>query len=222
MLRRAVSLLALAGITTLLAACGGGGDATSTGVSLPPGCEQVSKPPPRHRQLKRPPQTVQPGERLTAAVDTSCGRFDIRLDTKGFPRTVNSFAYLARKGFYDGTTFHRIVPHFVIQGGDPLQSGEGGPGYTVTEAPPANATYTMGTVAMAKGQVEPPGRSGSQFFVVTAPDAGLPPNYAILGKVDSGFDVVKRIGSLGDPASGEQGTPLETVLIRGITIEGGG
>jgi cyclophilin family peptidyl-prolyl cis-trans isomerase len=178
------------------------------------------KPAPKDRQLKRPPQTVQPGESLTAAVDTSCGRFEIRLDTGEFPRTVNSFVYLARKGFYDDTTFHRIVPGFIVQGGDPLQSGHGGPGYTITERPPANAAYTMGTVAMAKTPVEPAGRSGSQFFVVIPADAGLPPRYAILGTVSSGFDVVKRIASLGDPASGDEGKPLATVVIRRITVRG--
>ena len=218
---RAAPLLVLAGVTLALGACGGGGGTTSTGVSLPSGCEQVSKPPPKNRQLKRPPQTVTRGERLTATVDTSCGSFDIRLDTSTSPRTVNSFAYLAKKGFYDNTTFHRIVPHFVIQGGDPTQTGEGGPGYNVTEPPPQNTTYRMGTVAMAKGAVEPSGRSGSQFFVVIAADAGLPPNYAILGRVSSGFDVVKRIGTLGDRASGDAGTPLATVLIRRITVSGG-
>jgi peptidyl-prolyl cis-trans isomerase B (cyclophilin B) len=219
MLRRAV-FLALAGAAFALAACGGGGDTTSTGVALPAGCQQVSTPPPKKRQLKRPPQTVQPGEPLTAIVDTSCGKFDIELDTTESPRTVNSFVYLAKKKFYDDTIFHRIVPHFIVQGGDPLQTGNGGPGYSITEAPPRNATYRMGTVAMAKTAVEPAGRSGSQFFVVTASDAGLPPNYAILGKVSSGFDVVKRIGSLGDPASGEKGTPVATVVIRKITVEG--
>ena len=221
MLCRAVPLLALAGATVALAACGGGGATTSTGAALPSGCEQVSKPPPKHRQLSKPKQTVTPGESLTATVDTSCGRFDIALDTSGSPKTVNSFAYLARKGFYDDTTFNRIVPHFVIQGGDPLQNGSGGPGYTVVEPPPHNATYRMGTVAMAKTAVAPSGQSGSQFFVVTAADAGLPPNYAILGKVSSGFDVVKRIGTLGDPASGDAGTPLATVVIRDIVVSGG-
>jgi len=186
--------------------------------SRPKGCEQVAKPPPKKRQLKRPSQTVQSGETLTAVVDTSCGRFDIRLDTAESPRTVNSFVYLSRKGFYDGTIFHRIVPHFIVQGGDPLQNGQGGPGYYVTEPPPPNATYRMGTVAMAKTPVEPAGRSGSQFFVVNAADAGLPAKYAILGRVSSGFDVVKRIGSLGDPASGDTGTPLATVVIRRITV----
>jgi len=221
MLRRAVPLLALAGATLAISACGGGGGSTSTGASLPSGCEQVSKPPPQHRQLKKPKQTVTRGEKLTATVDTSCGRFEIQLDTSSSPKTVNSFAYLSKKGFYDDTTFNRIVPHFVIQGGDPLQNGSGGPGYSVVEPPPQNASYQMGTVAMAKTAVAPRGQSGSQFFVVTAADAGLPPNYAILGKVISGMDVVKRIGTLGDPASGDLGTPLATVVIRRISVSGG-
>jgi peptidyl-prolyl cis-trans isomerase B (cyclophilin B) len=221
MLRRAVPLLALAGATLAIAACGGGGGSTSTGPSLPSGCEQVAKPPPKHRHLKKPKQTVTPGEKLTATVDTSCGNFEIQLDTSSSPKTVNSFAYLSKKGLYDDTTFNRIVPHFVIQGGDPLQNGSGGPGYNVVEPPPQNATYQMGTVAMAKTAVAPRGQSGSQFFVVTAADAGLPPNYAILGKVMSGMDVVKRIGTLGDPASGDLGTPLATVVIRRISVSGG-
>ena len=218
---RVVPLLALAGATLALAACGGGVSSRSTGASLPSGCEQVSKPPPKHPKLKKPKQTVTPGESLTATVDTSCGRFDIQLDTSTSPKTVNSFVYLAKKGLYDDTTFNRIVPHFVIQGGDPLQNGTGGPGYTVVEPPPNNATYRMGTVAMAKTPVAPKGQSGSQFFVVTASDAGLPSNYAILGKVSSGFDVVKKIGVLGDAASGDAGTPLATVLIRHISVSGG-
>ena len=217
---RAVCILAMAGTAIVAAACGGGGENGSTSASLPAGCQQVAKPPPKHRELKRPALTVTRGERLDATVDTSCGRFDIRLDTAGFPQTVNSFVYLARKGFYDDTIFHRIVPHFVVQGGDPLQTGHGGPGYTVTERPPANSTYTLGTVAMARTPVEPPGRSGSQFFIVTAADAGLPANYAILGDVSSGLGVVKRIGKLGDPESGDAGSPLATVVIRRVTIHG--
>ena len=218
MLRRAVPLLALAGTTIVLAACGGGGEATSTGASLPSGCERVSKPPPKHRALEKPRQTLTAGERLTATVDTSCGRFAIQLDSSTQPKTVNSFVYLSKKGFYDDTTFNRIVPGFVIQGGDPLQGGSGGPGYTVVEPPPSNATYRSGTVGMARPPDAPHGQSGSQFFVVTAADAGLPPNYAILGKVTSGFDVVKRIGTLGDRSSGDAGTPLATVVIRRVTV----
>jgi peptidyl-prolyl cis-trans isomerase B (cyclophilin B) len=204
----------------VLAACGGGGSST-TSSSLPAGCQDASKPPPKHVHLKRPKQSVRPAQKLTAKVDTSCGGFEIALDTKHSPKTVNSFSYLARRGVYNDTTFHRIVPNFVIQGGDPLGTGEGGPGYTVSEPPPSNTQYTRGVVAMAKPSIAPIGQSGSQFFVVTATDAGLPPNYAVLGKVSSGQDVVRRIASLGDPASGQTGTPLETVVIRRITVKGG-
>src|SRR5256885_666971 len=118
MLRKALLLVALAVIALALGACGGDGGESTTGAGLPAGCEQVAKPPPKHRELKRPPQTVQRGERLTAT------------------------------------------------------------------------------------------------------HAGLPPNYAILGKVSSGLDVVKRIGELGDPASGDKGTPMATVVIRRITVHG--
>jgi peptidyl-prolyl cis-trans isomerase B (cyclophilin B) len=212
--RRAICILAIASASLAMAACGGGSGSSSS-ASLPAGCEHVSKPPPKHRELTRPKETVRTGERLTAVVDTSCGRFDIRLDTDRFPKTANSFSYLARKGFYDDTIFHRIVPRFIVQGGDPLQNGHGGPGYTVTERPPANTQYTMGTVAMAKTPVEPAGRSGSQFFVVTAANAGLPPEYAILGVVTKGLKVVEKIGKLGNRQT-EQ--PTRRVVVLRMTL----
>jgi cyclophilin family peptidyl-prolyl cis-trans isomerase len=122
----------------------------------------------------------------------------------------------------DGTPFHRIVPGFVIQAGDPAGTGSGpGPGYSVDEPPADNAEYTQGIVAMAKTEAEPPGRSGSQFFVVTGADAGLPPDYAVAGEVTEGFDVVETIESYGDPASGGTGTPLDVVVINSVTIEAG-
>ena len=105
----------------------------------------------------------------------------------------------------------------MIQGGDPLGNGTGGPGYSVDEKPPANLAYTKGIVAMAKSAAEPPGRSGSQFYVVTGADAGLPPEYALVGKVSEGLDVVERIGELGTPTE----RPKQTVLIEEITIEKG-
>jgi peptidyl-prolyl cis-trans isomerase B (cyclophilin B) len=207
-------------LCTLVAAAlpGCGGDGSSTTVALPAGCQQVPKPSPRHVHLRPPQAKLAPGAKLTATVDTSCGSFRVALDAARSPKTVSSFVYLARKGVYDDTVFHRIVPNFVIQGGDPTETGSGGPGYTVDEPPPANTGYTKGTVAMAKAAVEPPGRSGSQFFVVTTTDAGLPPQYAVLGEVSSGEEVVKRIATLGDPASGQAGTPLATVVIRRITV----
>jgi cyclophilin family peptidyl-prolyl cis-trans isomerase len=203
-----------------LVGCGGGDGGDSTSAALPNGCREVPKPAPRRVDLSRPQLKADPNRSLTATVDTSCGRFQIALDAAKSPRTVSSFAYLARKRAFDDTAFHRIVPGFVIQGGDPEGTGRGGPGYFVDEPPPGSTQYTRGTVAMAKTAAEPPGRSGSQFFVVVAADAGLPPDYAVLGRVDSGAQVVNRIASLGDPASGDAGTPLATVVIETITIQG--
>ena len=196
----------------LISRSGGSSDTASAGE-----CEEVEAPAPKQVSLKAPPQTVKKGKKLTAVVETSCGTFDIALDTTRAPKTVNSFVYLSEEGFYDDLTFHRIAPGFVIQGGDPLGTGVGGPGYSVTEKPPANLTYTKGTVAMAKGSADPPGRSGSQFYVVTAAEAGLPPEYALVGKVDKGYDTVERIGKLGTPEE----KPKQTVLIDKITIEKG-
>jgi len=202
----------------LLAACGGGDEGESTSATLPGGCHEAQAPPSKRVDLKPPQRKVGRSQSLVAAVDTSCGSFEIVLDARDSPKTVSSFVHLAREGVYDDTTFHRIVPNFVIQGGDPLGTGRGGPGYSVDEPPPGKVEYTRGTVAMAKTATEPPGRSGSQFFVVTAADAGLPPQYALLGEVSSGEDVVDRIARLGDPASGQTGTPLATVVIRKITV----
>jgi len=218
--RRLLAAVASTAAALGLASCGGEGEG-STAASLPSGCEAAAKPAPRNEHLKRPRHGVAPGQELTASVQTSCGTFEIALDTMGSPRTVSSFVYLARRGIYDDTAFHRIVPRFVIQGGDPTGTGSGGPGYSIDEPPSRSTQYRRGTVAMAKTAVEPSGRSGSQFFVVTAIDAGLPPRYAVLGKVSSGREVVRRIASLGDPAAGQTGTPLATVVIRKITVERG-
>jgi peptidyl-prolyl cis-trans isomerase B (cyclophilin B) len=180
-------------------------------------CKKVEAPKPKQVSLKKPKQTVKKGEKLTAVMKTSCGTFDIELDTTRAPITTNSFAYLAEEGFYNDLTFHRIVPEFVIQGGDPTGTGTGGPGYSVTEKPPANLQYTKGIVAMAKSSADPPGRSGSQFYVVTGADAGLPPEYALVGKVSSGMDVVEKIGEEGTPEE----KPKQTILIEEVTIERG-
>jgi peptidyl-prolyl cis-trans isomerase B (cyclophilin B) len=208
--RTAIAALALG----LIAGCGGGGGTTSRS-ALPAGCSEVSAPPAKQVHLSRPTTTL--SGPATASVETSCGTFEIALDTTRAPRTSSSFAYLARKGVYDDTLFHRIVPGFIVQGGDPTGTGTGGPGYSVDEPPPSNLSYTRGVVAMAKSPVEPPGRSGSQFFVVTETDAGLTPDYALLGRVTSGLDVVDRVEQLGTPS----GRPKAPVVIRGITIRGG-
>ncbi|MGI9557641.1 MAG: peptidylprolyl isomerase [Solirubrobacterales bacterium] len=196
---------------------GGGGDSTVASSDGPvEGCADVELPEPKDGNLDRPADLEAVGG--TAVVDTSCGSFSIALDAERAPTTVASFENLVNEGFYDGTTFHRIVPDFVIQGGDPAGDGTGGPGYSVDEPPPDDLAYTQGIVAMAKTDAEPPGRSGSQFFVVLGADAGLPPDFALVGEVSSGFEVVERIASLGDPAD-PSGAPIAPVVINQIALE---
>jgi peptidyl-prolyl cis-trans isomerase B (cyclophilin B) len=158
---------------------------------------------------------LDPSKTYTATVETNLGTFAFNLDVKDSPCTTASFAQLVRQHFYDGLIFHRIVPGFVIQGGDPNGNGTGGPGYTVVDTPPSDASYTRGVVAMAKTGTEPAGTSGSQFFVVTGADAGLPPQYALLGNVASGLPVVLHIGRLGDPQT-EQ--PTRRIEMRRVTV----
>lgn len=208
------ALVAIAIVAAILIGRSGGGDSGSTSAE---GCREVEPPEPKDVSFKAPKQTVKKGELLNAVVETSCGTFDIALDSERAPKTVNSFVFLSEEGFYNGLSFHRVVPEFVIQGGDPLGDGTGGPGYSVDEKPPANLSYTKGVVAMAKSGAEPPGRSGSQFFVVVGADAGLPPEYALVGEVGKGMDVVERIAALGTPAE----KPKQTVLIEKIEIERG-
>jgi cyclophilin family peptidyl-prolyl cis-trans isomerase len=131
------------------------------------------------------------------------------------PETASAFASLARDGYFDGLTFHRVVPGFVVQGGDPLGTGEGGPGFKVVEAPPEGLTYKRGVVAMAKTELDRPGTSGSQFFIVTAPDAGLPADYALLGKLTEGGDTLDRIEVL---PTDEAQMPEQPVVIEKVTV----
>jgi peptidyl-prolyl cis-trans isomerase B (cyclophilin B) len=183
------------------------------------GCKDVEQPAPRDGGgKKKPKQALDPSATYEVELQTSCGSFTIRLDQKTSPNAAASFASLARGGFFDDTIFHRIVPGFVIQGGDPTASGSGGPGYSTRDAVPANAAYNPGVVAMAKTGTEPPGTAGSQFFVVTGAGAGLTPDYALLGKVTKGMKVVQAIGELGDPATGGAGAPLQSVVIEKATV----
>jgi peptidyl-prolyl cis-trans isomerase B (cyclophilin B) len=152
------------------------------------------------------------GKTHSVVVKTNKGDFTFDLATKTSPCTTASFAGLVDKGFFDGLTFHRIVPGFVIQGGDPEGNGMGGPGYSVVDAPPQDTKYEKGLVAMAKTQTDPAGTSGSQFFVVSGDGVNLPPDYAVLGHVTDGMDVVDKIGKLGNPAD-PSGTPTEKVTI---------
>lgn len=160
---------------------------------------------------------LDPKKHYVVQLQTSCGEIDIALDVAHSPKTANSFAFLVGQRFYDGLVFHRVSPNFVIQGGDPKGDGTGGSGYQVVEPPPTGFKYTKGTVAMAKGGADPPGASGSQFFVV-ATDHGqsvLTPDYAVLGSVTKGIDVVARIESY---ATGDMTPPKAYAYIESATL----
>lgn len=184
-------------------------DAPAASGSCTPKQEPGGKKP-----LPCPTSSLTKGMENVVVMKTSQGTFEMTLDVKRAPETSNSFAYLVKKGFFDGLDFHRVVPDFVIQGGDPNGDGSGGPGYSVVEAPPADLTYTRGLVAMAKAGTDPPGASGSQFYVVTGEDVGLPPEYALLGKVTKGMSAVDKISALGEG----DGPPSKPVSIESATI----
>lgn len=174
--------------------------------------------------LDPPTEVLAPGEPASVVMETSEGTFTIELDTERAPKTANNFAYLTEQGFYDNLGFHRIVPDFVIQGGDPKGDGSGDAGYKVVEAPPKDLKYEPGIVAMAKTEDEASGTSGSQFFVVTGEGGASlsrpEPIYALVGRVIEGRDVVDAIGVLGD-ANDPAGQPTKTVVIEKATLEEG-
>jgi peptidyl-prolyl cis-trans isomerase B (cyclophilin B) len=214
--KRSASAAALLVAVLAASACGGGSGTGGGEKKTVGGCIEVSRPSPRDESGHRAPTSrLDPGKTYDAVVKTNCGAFTITLDQQASPKTTASFVSLAKDGYFDDTIFHRIVPGFVIQGGDPTGSGSGGPGYTTVEPPPAGTDYARYVVAMAKAPAEPPGAAGSQFFVVTGPDAQLPPEYALLGKVTAGQPVVDRIGKLGDPATEK---PTRPVVIQQMSV----
>jgi peptidyl-prolyl cis-trans isomerase B (cyclophilin B) len=217
-------LILLLGCALLAGACGGDDSSGEAAATATPGdaapiCKPAKAPQAKGEgKLAKPKQALDPAKTYVATVTTNCGEFKVKLDAERAPKTGGSFKYLVDKGFYDGLVFHRIVPGFVIQGGDPAGDGSGGPGYSVVEAPPDRLAYKKGVVAMAKTQIEDPGTSGSQFFVVTGEDAQLPADYALLGKVTEGQDVVDLIGVA---PVGPDEQPVDPVVIQKITIDEG-
>lgn len=184
------------------------------------GCAPIAPAQPSKEQRKRPKRKLRASSRYVAVVLTNCGTIRIKLDVKNYPKTTRSFAALVRSGFYDGLSFHRIAKpggnNFVIQGGDPLGTGEGGPGYSVVETPPRTQRYPVDTVAMAKAGNEAPGTSGSQFFIVTGQGSALEPLYAVIGRVAVGANVVRRIAAV--PADPVTEAPIDPVIIKRVTI----
>ena len=205
-------------IVSLAFLAGCGGDDAETTESVATGadeCASVEAPAAREPEpSEAPAEPLDASKTYTLTFDTSCGSFTVTLDQELAPKTTASLVALANAGYFDDTIFHRVVPGFVIQGGDPTQSGGGGPGYSTVDAPPSDAAYPQGTVAMAKSQVEAPGTSGSQFFVVTGDGGGLTPDYAIVGEVTDGLDTVLRIDALGVG----DGPPSQPVVVNTVTV----
>jgi peptidylprolyl isomerase len=168
---------------------------------------------PKKQRFKSEPEIgIDSSKRYTAVMETSKGSMTIELDPAAAPRAVNSFVFLARYHYFDGIVFHRIIPGFVIQGGDPTGTGTGGPGYRFADELPAPGRYELGSLAMANAG---PDTNGSQFFVISGPDGmRLPPNYSLFGKVVKGLEVVADIDAIGS----RSGKPSEDVVIESVTI----
>lgn len=159
-----------------------------------------------------PPMIIDRDKRYTAEMVTTKGSITIALDPIAAPKAVNNFVFLARWHYYDGIVFHRIIPGFMLQGGDPEGTGRGGPGYRFEDELPAPGRYQVGSLAMANAG---PDTNGSQFFIVSGPDGvGLAPNYSLFGAVVKGLDVVAAIESAGS----RSGSPSEKVVIDSVTI----
>ena len=228
-----IPVLILAVAAVILSSRGGDDDTVSTtntttkaaaGATLPKSdCPPKEGAAERKATFAKPPaMCVDASKSYTATVKTTKGSFTVALDAKKAPKTVNNFVFLARYKFYDGVTFHRVVPDFVIQGGDPQGTGQGGPGYKFADELPKPEDYKEGSLAMANSG---PNTNGSQFFVVTSAKGagtlvqavGGQAKYSLFGQVTDGMDVVKAIEALGDAAS-QDGAPREKVTIESVTI----
>ena len=162
-----------------------------------------------------PPMSIDPSKKYTATIDTSMGTMKADLFPDDAPTTVNNFVFLARQGFYDSVSFHRVINNFMVQTGDPTGTGTGGPGYRFNDEP-VKRKYVRGTLAMANAG---PNTNGSQFFIIHK-DYPLPPNYTIFGQVTDGLDVLDKIATTPTgPGRGGQDTPRTPVTINSVKID---
>jgi cyclophilin family peptidyl-prolyl cis-trans isomerase len=204
--------------TTKPAPKGGSGDTTPSAITTSADCPAsftatLNKP----SYSSAPPMTVSASKTYTATVTTDVGPFTIQLDPKAAPKAVNSFVYLANQHFFDCITFHRVIPGFMDQTGDPTGSGSGGPGYTFADELPKTASpqYPNYSVAMANSGAN---TNGSQFFIVDGTQGqSLAPSYTLFGKVTSGMSVVDQINADGNATASANGVP-PTVLHRIVSV----
>ena len=179
---------------------------TTTAVSAPvygtSPCPKTDGTSPKTATFSSPfMKCIDPAKTYTVTMETDVGTVTIAMDPKQAPGTVNNFVSLARYHFFDGIVFHRVIPGFVVQGGDPEGTGKGGPGYSFGDELPKAGQYKIGSLAMANSGAN---TNGSQFFIITG-DQGvqLPPSYSLFGQVTAGLDIVKKIEADGD----QSGTP---------------
>jgi cyclophilin family peptidyl-prolyl cis-trans isomerase len=199
--------------TTKPVPAGGSGDKSLSAITTSADCPAsfaatLNKP----TWSSPPPMTIDPSKTYTATITTDVGAITVKLDPKAAPKAVNSFVFLAKQHFFDCITFHRVIPSFVDQTGDPTGTGDGGPGYQFADELPKTATpqYPLGSLAMANSG---PNTNGSQFFIVAGSQGeSLAASYSLFGTVTSGMSVVEKINA--DGAS--SGTPK--VLHRMISV----
>lgn len=184
------------------------------GASIAPKVEENMSSPNPTKSMSMPSMIIDVNKTYLVTLHTTIGDITIELDTKNTPITANNFYYLSNAGFYNDTIFHRIIPNFMIQGGDPQGTGMGGPGYKFADEP-ISGSYTRGVVAMANSG---PNTNGSQFFIMHA-DTQLPPQYVIFGHVTSGLDIVDKIATAPTLQDGlENSKPVQPVFIKSTTI----
>ena len=229
-IRRAPATIAAFGLAVAVAAC-----SSSGGASTPPAVESVAptsaapesaapgSPPAPDSSAgaspaaegscpTAPPEPLAAGETREVTIETDQGDIVIEVAADLGPLAAGNFVALAECGYYDGIVFHRILPGFVIQGGDPTGTGSGGPGYEFPNDP-VSVPYERGVVAMANAGRD---TNGSQFFIVLD-DAGLPPDYSVFGRVTSGMEVADAIAA-GPSSGGQSGQALEPVTMNRVTV----
>ena len=213
-----LSIVALAILLALaLVACNGDDESATVAEPEPapaPTAQPETTGESMSMQYSSPPElTIDTGKTYKAVITTTKGEIALDLFASEVPNTVNNFVFLAREGFYDNVIFHRVIPGFMIQGGDPTGTGMGGPGYRFNDEP-VRRPYVQGTLAMANAG---PNTNGSQFFIMHA-DFALPPNYTIFGQATSGQDVVDAIATSPRGANDRPNEPTQILSVE-ITEE---
>jgi cyclophilin family peptidyl-prolyl cis-trans isomerase len=198
--------------TLLVVSCGESAPEPTTTPTPAPETEPSSVPEVKVMQWDSPPpMTIDTSKKYTAIMETEKGTLVLELFAKDVPVTVNNFVFLAREGYYDGTTFHRVIPGFMVQGGDPTGTGMGGPGYRFEDEFTGH-THVTGTLSMANAG---PNTNGSQFFITYTPQPGLDGKHSVFGQLVEGMDVLQSI----TPRDPSQNPQFEGDRIIRVVIE---